>query len=275
MRPLRVRLRDMLIPAEPLVPETVLQGSLERFACLPAGAKVCIKVSAAYQLPYPFCVSQGFVAKVVEEIHTVNPALEILLTEGGVGDACIMEIANKNGLTTIPYARFVDAEETEPLFVPNPLTHPYQADGFWLPKHWVEADAQILLTTCKLRSHHFQRWYSGGTRNLIGLLPRAHYRLSASRRNMRSMVHKQGMDAMVADLYMTAGRNLFTILDGRLLARQDEHFPLRFTRKVGAVLLAEDPREADNQMIKTLRLPFVPPYLGLISQALALQSNTV
>jgi hypothetical protein len=83
-----------------------------------------------------------------------------------------------------------------------------------------------------LRRHHFQRWYSGGSRNLIGLLPRARYKLSSSRREMRSMMHQRGMDAMVAHLYATAGRGLLTVLDGRLLARQDEHLPLRFTRLV-------------------------------------------
>jgi hypothetical protein len=82
------------------------------------------------------------------------------------------------------------------------------------------------------------------------------------------MVHKQGMDAMVADLYMTAGRDLLTVLDGRLLARQDEHFPLRFTRRVERVLVSGDPRIADEEMVSALRLPFEPPYLRLISQAL-------
>jgi hypothetical protein len=72
------------------------------------------------------------------------------------------------------------------------------------------------------------------------------------------------MDAMVADLYATAGRGLLTILDGRLLARHDEHLPLRFTRKVGRVLVAEDPYLADDEMTRLLDLPFRPPYLDLI-----------
>lgn len=268
MNLLRERLRDLLIPAEPPLPESILQGSSAHFATLPAGATLCIKLSCAHNLPYPFSVSRDFVARVVEEIHAVNPSLTILLTEGGVGEEQIALLAKERGFTNIPHAQFVDAEDGEALFVPNPLPTPFQAEGFWLPKHWVEAEAHLLLTTCKLRSHHFQRWYSGGVRNLIGLLPRSRYRLATSRRNMRSLVHEQGMDAMVADLYMTTGRNVFTILDGRLLARQDEHLPLRFTRKIGAVVLNQDPLEADRQMLKTLNLPFTPRSLSLLSQIL-------
>ena len=176
-------------------------------------------------------------------------------------------MADRHGLTAIPGATFVDAEATEAVFVRHPGPGHCQVEGFWLPAHWVEADVRILLTTCKLRSHHFQRVYSGGTRNLIGLLPRSRYRLSSSRRDMRSLLHQQGMDAMVADLYMTTGQNVLTILDGRLLGRQDEHFPLRFTRAVGQVIVDDDPYRADKRMADILRLPFAPPYLAMIARA--------
>ncbi len=260
------RLRDILLKPEPPLPASVL-GDTSRFAALPANARLCIKVSAAYDLPYPFVVSAEFVAQVVRELHAVNPGLQILLTEGGVGSEQILPIAEKHGLTTLPNVRFVDAEAEEPVFVANPQANPSQVEGFWLPRHWVEADCRVLLTTCKLRSHHWRRWFSGGTRNLIGLLPRKEYKLAESRRNMRSALHKQGMDAMVADLYATTGRDVFTILDCRLLARQDEHIPLRFVRKTGRVLTADDPAQADCQMVELLGLPFTPPYLALIGEA--------
>lgn len=260
------RLRDLLIRSEPPVPDAILGSQATRFAALPSGGAVCIKVSSAYDLPYPFAASPAFVAKVVAEIHGANPSLRILLTEGGVGNRSVTEIAAKQGLTAIPHAAFVDAEAATPVFVPNSSATPQRADGFYLPQHWAEADARVLLTTCKLRSHHFQRWFSGGTRNLIGLLPRSQYRLSTSRRDMRSVIHQQGMDAMVADLYATTGRNALTILDCRLLARQDEHIPLRFVRRVSRVLVAPDPYEADAAMARHLRLPFTPPYLALIAQ---------
>lgn len=263
----RERWRDLLIPREPTVPDMILGERAARFADLPAGATVCIKLSAAYDLPYPFSMSREFVARVVSEIHAANPALRILLTEGGVGGQSVQEAAALSGLTSIPHATFVDAESTEPVFVPNPNPEPFQADGFYLPSHWLEAEARILLTTCKLRTHHFQRAYSGGIRNLIGLLPRSEYKLAQSRRAMRSLLHQQGMDPMVADLYTTTGRTLLTILDGRLLGRQDEHFPLRFTRRVGRVLVTEDPYLADSQMSDLLRLPFTPPYLARIKKA--------
>jgi uncharacterized protein (DUF362 family) len=263
----RERLRDALIPREPPVPTTILGERAARFASLPVGGTVCIKLSSAYDLPYPFSMSRKFVARVVAEIHTANPTLKILLTEGGVGGAPILEVAAQCGLTSLPHATFVDAESSEPVFVPNPNPQPFQAEGFHLPSHWVEADARVLLTTCKLRTHHFQRAYSGGIRNLIGLLPRQHYKLAQSRRAMRSLLHQQGMDAMVADLYTTAGKNLLTILDGRLLGRQDEHFPMRFTRRVGSVLVAEDPYLADHRMSDLLRLPFSPPYLVMLEKA--------
>ena len=261
------RLRDILIKPEPPLPQELLGSERERFACLPFGATVCIKVSTAYDLPYPFAVSAGFVGQIVKEIQAINPDLKIVLTEGGVGSQPVLPIAEKHGLTTLPGVSFVDAETEDPIFVPNPSLQPFQVDGFWLPRHWVEADCRILLTTCKLRSHHWRRWFSGGTRNLIGLLPRKEYKLSESRRNMRSSLHKQGMDAMVADLYATTGRNVLTILDCRLLARQDEHLPLRFVRRVGTVLVDTDPARADERMAAALHLPFTPPYLGLIAQA--------
>lgn len=268
------RLRDILIKAEPPLPGDLLAGERERFALLPSGATVCIKVSAAYDLPYPFAVSCGFVGRIASEIQAANPELKIVLTEGGVGAQPVLPVAEKHGLTTLPGVTFVDAEASEPLFVPNPTPEPLQVEGFWLPRHWVEADCRILLTTCKLRSHHWRRWFSGGTRNLIGLLPRKEYKLSESRRNMRSSLHKQGMDAMVADLYATTGRDVLTILDCRLLARQDEHVPLRFVRQVGSVLLESDPARADARMAEILHLPFTPPYLSLIAQAQQAQENT-
>ena len=263
----RQRLRDILIRPEPAVPDVVLGSEAARFAALPSGGMVCIKVSSAYDLPYPFAASPAFVARVVEEVHAANPRLRIVLTEGGVGRNCVSEVAERQGLTSIPHATFIDAETEAPVFVPNLCAAPYRTEGFYLPAHWVEADARVLLTTCKLRSHHFQRWFSGGTRNLIGLLPRREYRLAASRRDMRSAVHQQGMDAMVADLYGTTGRDVLTVLDCRLLARQDEHIPLRFARRVGQVLVAHDPCVADRAMVERLRLPFLPPYLALIATA--------
>jgi hypothetical protein len=81
---------------------------------------------------------------------------------------------------------------------------------------------------------------------------------------MRSAAHQNGMDAVVADLYSTTGKGLLTILDGRTVARQDEHLPLRFTRKLGCVIVESDPSAADLEMCRLLRLSFVPPYLARI-----------
>ena len=263
------RLRHLLIPPEPALPAAILDAQAERFRGLGANQTVCIKVSCAYDLPYPFAVSRGFVAQVVEEIHQANPALNILLTEGGVGGQSVCAMAARHGLDTIANARFVDAESGETVYVSNPNPEPFREAGFHLPAGWVKADMRILLTTCKLRSHHFQRWYSGGTRNLIGLLPRGQYKLSTSKREMRSALHQRGIDAMVADLYATTGQNTLTILDARLVARQDEHFPVRFARKLHQVVVADDPAGADEQVVDSLRLPFTPPYLAMIAKARA------
>ncbi len=260
------RLRHLLIAPEPALPASILTGHLERFRGLPANAAVCIKVSCAYDLPYPFAVSRGFVAQVVQEIYQANSGVNIALTEGGVGGQSICGMASRHGLDTLANARFEDAEAVEPIYAPNPNPQPFREAGFYLPACWVEADMRILLTTCKLRSHHFQRWYSGGTRNLIGLLPRSRYKLSASKREMRSVMHQRGIDAMVADLYATTGQNTLTILDARLVARQDEHFPVRFTRKLNQIVVAEDPAEADERIVDALRLPFTPPYLAMIAK---------
>ena len=257
----------MLLKQEPPLPDSILGESAAKFASLPAGANVCIKISAAYTLPYPFAVSKGFLERFVLEVHEVNPNLTLILTEGGVGKISVLDSISEQGLDKISGVRFVDAETVEPVYVKNPSPLPLKEEGFWLPKHWVEADMRVLLTTCKLRSHHFQRWFSGGTRNLIGLLPRKTYKLSSSKREMRSVMHQKGMDAMVADLYATAGKDVLTILDGRFIARQDEHIPLRFVRKLGKVIVAEDPAVADTQMTRLLNLPFNPPYLKMISEA--------
>lgn len=266
------RLRHLLIPPEPALPASILDARAERFRNLPASATVCIKVSCAYDLPYPFAVSRGFVAQVVQEIYQANPALNIVLTEGGVGGEAVCAMAARRGLDTIANARFVDAEAGESVYVPNPNPEPFRESGFYLPGCWVDAEARILLTTCKLRSHHFQRWYSGGTRNLIGLLPRGRYKLSTSKREMRSSLHQRGIDAMVADLYATTGQNTLTILDARLVARQDEHLPVRFTRKLNHIVVADDPAQADEQVVDALRLPFTPPYLAMIVKARALSA---
>lgn len=263
------RLRDLLIAPEPGVPLDVLGANAARFAALPRGATVCIKVSCAYDLPYPFAVSGAFVARTVAEIHAANPDLRILLTEGGVRDVSVTAMAARHGLDDIPHARFVDAEAGGTMYVANPTPVPYRMEGFHLPAAWVEADMRVLLTTCKLRSHHFQRWFSGGTRNMIGLLPRAHYKLGGSKRDMRSEMHQRGVDAIVADLYATTGQNLLTILDARLLARQDEHLPVRFTRRLDSVMVCDDPAQADERMADLLRLPFTPPYLAMIAKAQA------
>ncbi len=262
---LRNRLRDVCIPPEPPVPSQVLSPDAKlRLNNLPNGAVVCIKISAAYRLPYPFAVSRGFVARTAEEIHSVRDDLRILLTEGGVGNVNITDNARSLNLDTIPHTEFIDAEKSEQVYVANPAEKPCSTDGFWLPAHWVNADMRVLLTTCKLRSHHFQKWFSGGTRNLIGLLPREHYQLSTSRRSMRSAAHQNGMDAVIADLYTTTGKGLLTILDGRTVARQDEHLPLRFTRKLNSVIVENDPFSADLEMCRLLKLSFVPPYLARI-----------
>lgn len=268
------RLRDLFIAPEPAAPVDVLGARSTRFAALPPNATVCIKVSCAYDLPYPFAVSGAFVSRAVAEIHAANPGLQIVLTEGGVRDVPISIMAARHGLDSIPHARFVDAESSGTTYVANPSVTPYRMEGFHLPAVWAEADLRVLLTTCKLRSHHFQRWFSGGTRNLIGLLPRAHYRLGGSKRDMRSEMHQRGVDAMVADLYATTGQNLLTILDARLLARQDEHLPVRFTRRLDSVLVCDDPAQADEQMADLLRLPFTPPYLAMIAKARNLPSTS-
>ena len=206
----------------------------------------------------------------VQEIYQANSGVNIVLTEGGVGGQSVCAMASRHGLDTIAHARFVDAESSEAIYASNPNPEPFREAGFYLPACWVEADMRILLTTCKLRSHHFQRWYSGGTRNLIGLLPRGRYKLSTSKREMRSALHQRGIDAMVADLYATTGQNTLTILDARLVARQDEHFPVRFTRKLHQVIVADDPADADEKVVDALRLPFTPPYLAMIAKAHAI-----
>ena len=261
------RFSNILVQPEPPVPEAILGKAASRFAALSAGASVCIKISAAHDQPYPFAVSSAFVARAIGEIQAANANLKIILTEGGVGSQPILPVVERHGLTNLSGVNFMDAEAGEPVFLPNPNPAPYQADGFWLPTHWIEADCRVLLTTCKVRSHHFQRAYSGGTRNLIGLLPRSKYKLQSSRREMRSMVHQRGMDAMVADLYATAGQDVLTILDCRLLARHDEHLPMRFTKRVGRILVANDPYRADDAMATALALPFAPPYLAMIAKA--------
>lgn len=259
------RIQNLLLPLEPPMPERVLaQEAVSRLRMLPLEARVVIKISAAYDLPYPFRTSSAFIAQTVAEILAARPDVKIVLTEGGVGKLGMAALAETSGLKSIVGAEFVDAETTEAVYMPNPNPTPHAAEGFWLPERWANADMRVLLTTCKLRSHHFQRWFSGGTRNLIGLLPRSCYQLSTSKRAMRSVLHQRGMDAMVADLYATAGKGALTILDARLLARQDEHIPLRFTKRVNQVLIADDPYLADLEMVKRLRLPFLPPYLWLI-----------
>lgn len=259
--------RDLLIRPEPDLPEEILGPAAQPFAALPVGSTVCVKVSAAHDLPYPFAVSGAFVKRVIAEIRAINPDLRLLITEGGVGAQPVLPMAERHGLTAIPGAEFIDAESTDAVEVPNPNPSPFAVESFWLPMHWVGAHTRVLLTSCKLRSHHFQRSYSGGARNLLGLLPRKQYKLASSRRDMRSMVHEQGMDRMVADLYMTAGRDLLTILDGRLLGRQDEHFPLRFTGRPGKVVTADDPFQADLAMARALSLPALPHYMALIQKA--------
>src|SRR5580700_5678767 len=104
---LRVRLRDVLIPPEPPVPSCVLSPASEkRFEEMPAGAVVCIKISAAYCLPYPFAVSRGFVARTAGEIHALRPDLKIVLTEGGVGNVNIDDNARALNLDHIPHTTF-------------------------------------------------------------------------------------------------------------------------------------------------------------------------
>src|SRR5258708_5078675 len=112
------RLQNLCIPSEPAVPVRVLgEPELERFRSAPSGGTVAIKVSSAYDLPYPFCVSPGFVGRVVEEILTANRSLNVLLLEGGVRERSVLEVAEKVGLTSVRNATFVDAEDDETVFV--------------------------------------------------------------------------------------------------------------------------------------------------------------
>jgi uncharacterized protein (DUF362 family) len=259
------RLRNVLIPDEPEVPEEILGSYAERFGALPQGATVCIKVSAASDLPYPFAVSSRFVARVVQEIGSVNSGLRILLTESGAGKLEATATAAGLGLTQIEGAEFVDAEAQEALFVANPNPEPFELGGFWLPRPWVEADLRISLATCFLGTHHVQQWLSGTTRNLLGLLPRSKHRFAESRYDIRSI--QQELDGPTADLYATTGSNVLAVLDGRIVARKDEHMPLRFTQSLGIVIVADDPFMADQAAGEALDMPFLPPYLAMIQSA--------
>ncbi len=262
------RFRDICIRSEPPVPSAILDASSQQmFATLPSGGSVCIKVSAAYDLPYPFAISSRFAQLVVDEIIAVNSTLKIILTEGGVGDQNINKIACQHGLYSITNAIFLDAEATEAVYVPNSSANPYSTEGFCLPSHWVDATARVSLTTCKVRSHHFSRIYSGGVRNFTGLLPRAHYRLTGSKRDMRSALHSRGINATIADLYNTIGKNVLTILDGRLIARQDEHLPIRFTKTLNQVVIASDPLHADKGMLTSMGIKQAPAYLEMIDRS--------
>ncbi len=245
------RLKHMLVRPEPAVPDVILGAVAERFAA--TRGMLCIKLSAAADSPYPFTASAAFVARVVAEIRAANPALAILLTDGGLRRRTIGVAAAEHGLDRIPGADFVDAEAGELEFVPNPLPIPHAFEGFWLPQCWLRADARLILTTPKIRCHHFLQQYSGGMRCLIGLLPRARYQAPGRRRAMRSLLHQRGMDATVADLYATCGRGVPTVLDARVLGRQDEHLPIPFTQSLGLVHVADDPLEADEMLVHALR----------------------
>ena len=133
----KVQLRDLFIAPEPDVPTAILDRHTARFAALPAGSTVCIKVSCAYDLPYPFAVSGGFTAQVIAEIRAVNSNLDIILMEGGVGKLPITEAAARHGLDSIEGVRFVDAESSDSVFVANTSPSPYRAGstGSWnLPR---------------------------------------------------------------------------------------------------------------------------------------------
>src|SRR5262245_13509882 len=98
---------NLLVPPEPPVPDAILGEASAAFANLPAGATVCIKVSAAHDQPFPFAVSGGFTARVIGEMQKANPDLKILITEGGVGAQPILPMAERHGLTTIPGVTFL------------------------------------------------------------------------------------------------------------------------------------------------------------------------
>ena len=72
---------------------------------------------------------------------------------------------------------------------------------------------------------------------------------------------------MVADVYATTGASVLTILDCRLLGRHDEHLPFRFTRAARIAAVANDPADADQQIIERIALRFQPPNLEMIEEA--------
>ncbi len=255
------------------MPEEILGEFQSRFEGLAPGATVCIKICAADGVPYPFAVSAPFVCRVVQEIGRANPGLRIVLIDGGAGKNSAAQSAESGGLTQIPGTDFVDADEADALFVPNPNPEPFRLDGFWLPRVWVEADLRVSLATCRLGSHHGHHWYCGTIHNLLGLLPRSKHPFAEGRNELRSLERQQELDGPAADLYATMGRNVLAVLDGRIVARQDEHRPLRFTQPLGVVIVSGDPYTTDEAAVEALELPFLPPYVAMIQSAVIIEED--
>lgn len=168
--------------------------------------KVLIKPNAGYPAPHPVTTSAEMIRQVIEGIRRVSYP-DIYILEGPATGQSAHQLYKLLGYD-FPRVTFLDVEECAHVEVQNPLDKPLALSSFWLPNILLSCDFLISVASYKVMGGAA----SLSIKNLIGLLPPSKY-VSDSKPN-RGLLHKLGIQKVVADLYFTIPFDL-GVIDAR------------------------------------------------------------
>jgi uncharacterized protein (DUF362 family) len=207
-----------------------------------SGRSVVLKPNFNSADSAPAATDAETLAQLVTEIHE-RGARDIVLGEssGPQGTARVMadngvyDMARDLRFDVVDYDEIPDGEWVQ--FGPHGTHWP---EGFWLPRHVVEAEYNV--TTCCLKTHGFGGVFTMALKNSVGLTPR----------QIRRPMHRSpDMRRMIAELNMGYRPDLI-VLDG--VSAFTDGGPSSGEEKRGDVMIAgDDPVAVDVVGLAVLR----------------------
>jgi hypothetical protein len=237
------KLRTVFLKKEPALNKEEAITQISLIHDLSEAAKICIKIPASREFPYPFSPSEELIQTIIDYIKSVNSAEICIITE-------ILEqntVSVKNPCK--PVAGFVE---------------------FKVSKLWLEADLRIVISNIQVHSHHFDKSYKGIVYNLHELLPLNYYKVKGVEKNIRTELFRSGIDQSLTDLWNTLKNQtpFYTLVDIRNVGITNEHsfFLHSYPCELG-IVCSYNTVELERRICEKVGMPYYPQYCAVSEES--------
>jgi uncharacterized protein (DUF362 family) len=242
--------------------EQVLMDGLKLFKLDIRGKSVLLKPNLVEYIPGREATTNAILVGAAAECFLRLGARSVVVAEGSGHTRDTEQLLWETGLKDELIHRrvkFVDLNRDD--LIKTKLAADYSGLGhLWLPRTVLEPD--FLVSMPKVKTHH----WAGVTlsmKNIFGIVPGLRYGWP------KNLLHWHGIHESILDICATVPIH-FVIADGILA--MEGNGPLHgATRKLGALVLADDPVAADSTIVRLMGL--LPDRVKHIEEAIRFQGN--